>query len=579
VTLDSIELEVIKAGLEETALTMENQLFHSGYSPILRESFDGSAAITNRDGGVVVATGIPVHLFSYYYSVQAVLKRAGDRMKPGDSYLLNDPYLGGNLHVSDTAIVTPYFYDDKLAGFCTSMAHKPDVGGIAVGSSSPLAREIYHEGIMFPGVLYWTDEGPSPDIEAMIRSNTRSADEVLGDLRAQVGCTRVGCLRLTELFDRYGFETMVQAFESLPALSESRLRRKLSALPDGTGEGEAQLDNDGVDLTTPVSVRVKVTKRGDAITIDFSGTDVNTTGPVNLRPQASRVGAAIALISLLDPSIPINDGARQVIEFVDPPGLVTHAEKPRPINSYYPTLHLVYCATQLALANLAPEIAIASTGLGIGGVMFGYDHKRNGAPGIQYEVMTTSLGGTPAFDGAFAVMPLAQITPMQPVEILETEYPIEVVRFEPVPDSAGPGRFRGGMGCVREYRLLDNAVFTLRMGQFAHGSWGVAGGQGGGLANAIVNEGDNDEVALPPLHTRHLKAGDRVSVHLSGGGGCGSPFERQPDQVAADVANGLVSPTAAREAYGVVLDAGTGDVDHDATVALRAARGAQPAKA
>ena len=200
--LDAIELEVIASRLEEAALTMENQLFHSGYSPILRESADGSASIVNRNGGVVVATGLPIHLFPYYYTVQAVIKQQGERMRPGDSYLINDPYLGGNLHVPDTAIVTPFFHGGELVAFCASIAHKPDLGGLVIGSSSAAAREIYHEGILFPGVRYWTADGPNPDFEAMLRSNTRSPDEAIGDLRAQVGCTRIGCSRLQELFDR-----------------------------------------------------------------------------------------------------------------------------------------------------------------------------------------------------------------------------------------------------------------------------------------------------------------------------------------------------------------------------------------
>jgi N-methylhydantoinase B len=568
--LDAIELEVIKSSLEEAALTMENQLFHSGYSPILRESFDGSAAIVGRDGGVVVGVGMPIHLFPYYLSVQAVLAAHGDTMQPGDSFLLNDPYLGGSLHVPDTAIVTPFFYDGRLAGFCTSMAHKPDVGGLVVGSSSPNAREIYHEGLMFPGVRYWTKDGPNPDFEAMLRSNTRSAEEVIGDLRSQVGCTRVGCGRLTELFDRYGADTMTAAFEELIHASERRIRHKLSSLADGSAEASAMLDHDGVEVDRPLKISVKVIKAGDSITIDFSGSDPNTSGPINIRPQASETAAALALISMLDPDIPINDSCRRVITFVNPPGRLTNAVKPRPINNYYPTLHLVFCVTQTALAQLAPEKAVAPAGLGVGGLLFGYPRKRNGNPGVQYELMVPSLGGTSDSDGAFVVMPVAQITPSQPVEILETEYPIEVTRFEPLIDSAGAGRHRGGSGYVREYRLLDDAVCTLRMGQFANGSWGVIGGEAPNRARCISDPGGDREEALPILAVRHFKAGDVIRIELAGGGGYGPPSQRSPQLVLADVRDGLVSIEAAQSQYGVVIDAATMAVDLQQTAALRA---------
>jgi N-methylhydantoinase B len=548
--LDSIELEIIKSALEEAALTMENQLFHSGYSPILRESFDGSTAILDRDGGVVIGMGIPIHLFPYFLTARAVIAAHGGTMQPGDSFLLNDPYLGGNLHVPDTCIVTPFFFEDTLAGFCTSMAHKPDIGGLVVGSSSPNAREIYHEGVMFPGVRYWSKDGPSADFEAMLRSNTRSADEVIGDLRSQVGCTRVGCGRLKELFERYGKDTMIAAFEGLIQASEKRLRQRLAMLPDGVGEAEARLDHDGVDVDRPIAIRVKVTKQGDRITIDLSGSDPHTIGPINLRPQASETAAAIALISMLDPEIPINDACRRVIEFINPPGRITNAVKPRPINNYYPSLHLTYCVTQSALAQIAPDRAVAPSGLGVGSLLLGYQRKRSGKPGIQYELMVPSLGGTPDADGAFLVMPVAQITPSQPVEILESEYPVLVERFEPVIDSAGAGRMRGGPGWIRSYRLLDEAVCTTRMGQFANGGWGVVGGEAPSRARCVLNEGTDREESLPILATRQLKAGDTVTVEMAGGGGYGNPRERQAALVAKDVRDGLVSPEAARSRYG-----------------------------
>jgi N-methylhydantoinase B len=404
----------------------------------------------------------------------------------------------------------------------------------------------------------------------MLRSNTRSADEVIGDLRSQVGCTRVGCGRLAELFDRYGGELMTAAFEELIQASERRIRQKLSDLPDGTVEATAMLDHDGVDVDHPLAIRVKVIKTGDSITIDFSDSDANTTGPVNIRPQASETAAALALISMLDPDIPINDSCRRVINFINPPGRITNAVKPRPINNYYPTLHLVFCTTQTALAKLAPAKAVAPAGLGVGGLLFGYPRKRNGKPGVQYELMVPSLGGTPDSDGAFVVMPVAQITPSQPVEILETEYPIQVTRFEPLVDSAGPGRYRGGPGYVREYRLLDDAVCTLRMGQFANGSWGVVGGGAPNRARCILNAGTDREEALPILATRHLKAGDTLRIELAGGGGYGPPTERLPQRVLRDVRDGLVSAANAKTAYGVVIDGATLEVDVGETSKTRA---------
>lgn len=570
-TTDPIELEVIKSRLEEAALTMENQLFHSGYSPILRESGDGSACILDRNGGAVIGTGAPVHLFPYYRTVTAIIETQSKRLRPGQSYLLNDPYVGGIPHVPDTAVITPFFYKGELSGFCASIAHKPDMGGMVIGSSSANAREIYHEGLLFPGVLYWTEDGPSGDIDALLRANTRSPDETIGDLRAQVGCTRIGCARLTELFDQYGAETMTEALEALIRASANRVRQKLAAIPDGTAEAEARLDHDAVSLDRPVAIRAKVTKTGERIVIDYSGSDPNTAGPINNRPQSAETAGALALLAMLDPDIPINDGVRRVIEFVNPPGRITHASRPRPVNNYFPTLHLTYCVTQAALAQLIPEKAIAPAGLGVGVIALGYAQPQHGKPSVQYELTASSLGGSPAADGTFLVVPTSHISPSQPVEVVESEYPVEITRFEPIVDSAGAGRFRGGPGYRREYRLLDDATMTLRMGHFRFGAWGVAGGAEPRPARCIVNAGTDKEEIVPVIATRPLKAGDAVAIETSGGGGYGSPLERAPARVARDVRDGIVSVAAAESIYGVVLDPADFAVDETATTALRAA--------
>jgi len=548
--LDPIELQVIYSRLQEAGATMENQLFHSGYSPILRESFDGSAAVLTRDGGVVSGTGAPIHLFPYFYIARAVMTRWGDRLSPGDSFLVNDPYLSGNFHVPDTAIVTPFFHEGQLVAFCASIAHKPDLGGIVPGSSGASAREIYHEGLLFPAVRYWSAAGVAEDIEAMIHRNSRSPKDVVGDLRAQVGCTRVGCSRLEELFADYGAAQMTEAFEALITGTEGRVREGLAAWPDGEAEAEAWLDNDGVDLDKPIRMAVRVEKRGDRITFDYSASDPQTRGPVNLRPQSAETAAALALISFIDASIPLNDGCRRAIDFVNPEGRITHASHPRPINNYYPSMHLLYCCVQKALANFAPQKAVAPAGLGVGGCLIAYARSRAGKLGVQYELMTPSLGGTPRGDGSFAVLPMSQITPSQPIEILESEYPVEVIGFEPLTDSAGAGRHRGGSGYARTYRVLEDASFSVRMAQFKNGSWGVVGGDAPNRARCVLNPGTPQEEQLPPLATRDLKAGDVIRMELAGGGGFGDPRERDPDLVAADVRDGLVSPQAARAVYG-----------------------------
>jgi len=257
-----------------------------------------------------------------------------------------------------------------------------------------------------------------------------------------------------------------------------------------------------------------------------------------------------------------------VIEFINPPGRITHAVKPRPINNYFPSPHLVYCVTQKALAQLAPGRAVAPAGLGVGGFAIGFQKTRNGKPGALYELMVTSLGGTTEGDGTFLTMAVSQITPTQPIEIIESEYPVEVLRFEPLCDSAGAGRNRGGPGYLRQYRLLEDAVVTVRMGHFANGGWGIVGGAAPNLTGAVFNAGTEREEKLPIMVTRPLKAGDTVSLTLAGG--YGAPAERAAQRVASDVRDGLVSVDAARERYRVAIDQAQLTLDEAATRRLRA---------
>ncbi|MCL5076569.1 MAG: hydantoinase B/oxoprolinase family protein [Actinobacteria bacterium] len=567
--MDPITLEVLGYRMGEVVHTMEHLLFHSGYSPILRESYDGSATILDRNGYVVAGSGAPYHLFPYYYTAQYIIDRFKGEISPGDSFMANDPYHSGNSHVPDMAVVTPVFFDGEIIAYTACIAHKPDLGGLVPGSSSAGAREIFHEGVLFPGVRIWSNDGINRDVEAILRQNSRTPDEVAGDVRAQVGCTQVGAQRIVSLCQEYSAEEICQAFEEWIVISQRRLGDELEKIPDGVGVGTAYLDNDSVDLDRPVKIEVKVTKSGSRISLDFSGSNEIVTGPVNIRPQSTEAGATLVLIGLLDPKIPINDGIRRAVEFINPPGRVTHAVFPAPVNNYYPTMHLVYCSVLKAMDQLTGRV-VAPAALGIGGNTIGYVKARNGLPAVQYELQNTSLGGTPSNDGAFGAMAMNQVTPSTSLEILETEYPMRVTRFEPLVDSAGPGEFRGGVGYVREYELLSAAKLSIRMGQFKFGGWGVNGGKGPKTtAKAVLNDGSDTEELLPPLQTRDLPSGTRFAIKMSGGGGYGNPYKRDPQRVLLDVTNGYVSVEAAVEDYGVAINRDSMTVDDEKTLELR----------
>ena len=552
--LDGITLEIIGQRISETVATMEVLLFHSGYSTILRESNDGSATVLDRDGHVVMGSGSPTHSTAYYYTLQGLLARyPWEKMRPGDAFVLNDPYIGGMHHVPDLAVVTPVFCEGKPLGFCAAIAHKSDVGGIVPGSSGASSREIFHDGLLIPGIRYYDAAGPIDDAVQMVTRNSRTPELVAGDIRAQIGATRMGETRLHELVAQYGFDAITEAMERLQDISFDRVGDALESWPDGASEGEAFLDSDGVDTERRVRIHARVEKRGRSITIDFSQSDPQVIGPVNIRPQSVEAAGLVALLGYLDPEIPMNGGTQRAVTFVHGTARVTHAEFPAPVNNYMPTLHLALTATQKALLAFDHPRRSAPDGFGVGAMTIGYrgTGSGNGKRPVQYELIGPSLGASNRNDGAMGAQPVIHTTPSAPIEILETEFPVRLVRCEPWRDSGGAGEFRGGLGLVREYELLDDAIFTLRLGGFRSGSWGVDGGLPGARGRALRNPGTPQEESFPSLYTTELRKGDVLRIEMAGGSGYGDPKKRDRALVRQDVDNGYVSAEAAAELYGL----------------------------
>ena len=554
--VDPITTEVVGSRLREIASSMEYALYHSGYSPILRESKDGTAGVTDPDGRVVmIGGGLQYHLLAYEQAVHSVKERySSKRMRPGDSFVVNDPYLAGNAHAPDMVAITPAFHDGVLVGFGVSIAHKADIGGIVPGSSGAAAREIFHDGLLLPAVRFQSNDGIEEIVEAIIRNNSRVPDMVLGDLRAQVGCTRIGAERLVQLCNEYGREVVQRSIQHLLTATETRLQREIEQWEDASATAEGFLDYDGAVKDRPVRIHVHATKKGSRIEIDFSGCHPQTIGPVNLTTKTACSAALIALVATADPTIPINSGLTGVVDFKIPEGLVVSPKRPATVNHYFPTAHVLYNCVLAALGKLNPARAVAPSGLGCGGVSIGYRKARSNKPTVLYELMVTSLGGTSQHDGGAMVNAINNFTPGAPVEIIESEYPIRVRRFDIWRDSAGAGRYRGGIGYVRELEVLEDGVLTVRSSNHRFTAWGLNGGFSPKASRMILNPQSANREELEPITTRQLMSGDILSYQRSGGGGYGPPQERARDAVIDDVRNGYVSAECARVIYGCQLD-------------------------
>lgn len=569
--VDPITVEVVSSRIREIAATMEHALYHSGYSTILRESKDGTAGLTDAGGRVViVGGGLQYHSLPYERAVRGVLASyPPETLREGESFIANDPYLVGNPHVPDFVAVTPAFADGKLIGFGVSIAHKSDLGGLVPGSSSAGAREIYHEGLLIPPVRYRTPQGISDVVEAIIAANSRTPDVVLGDLRGQVGSTRIGAQRLTALCAEYGTGVVTAVFAEILNLTGRRLRREISVWPDGAAEAEALLDHDGVTLDRPIRIHVRVLKRGERLTLDFAGSAPQARGPVNANATTVESCALLAVLALIDPTIPMNSGVRDAVDVNLPPGLVVSPQHPAPMNNYVPTCQIAYSCVLSALGKINPVRAVAPAGFGGSSVAIGYRMARSGKPSVQYELMTTSLGGTRTGDGAQIVMGMTHVTPSTPIEVLESEFPIVVRAYDLWIDSAGPGQNRGGHGYVREYEFLDDCIFTVRGSNERFGAAGVDGGAGPKLSYTTLERGGSAAERIGILETHQLAAGAILRIAKCGGAGLGSPLERPVASVVADVRDGYVSLTGAAEDYGVVLEPVTLEVNVDATAVRR----------
>ena len=550
--VDPITTEVVGSRLREAAATMEHALYHSGYSPILRESKDGTAGLTDPAGRVVMlGGGLKYHFTAYEGAVRAVLARfSAETLREGDSFVSNDPYKSGSPHASDYSAVTPAFHEGVLVGFGVSLAHKSDIGGIVPGSAGANAREIYHDGVVLPSVRFQTADGPVEDVAAIIANNSRVAEIVLGDLRAQVGATRIGAGKLAALCDEYGRAAVRSTMNSLVALTARRLADEFAGWDDGEASAEGFIDYDPTTAEQPARVFVRATKTGCQLTLDFTGSAPQSAGPVNLVSGTARAVSLLAVIAASDPTIPVNSGASQAVEFVFPEASIVSPVHPATVNLYFPPAHMVYNLVLSALSQLNPVRGVAPSGLCAGAVSIGYARARTGKPAVLYELLNTSLGGTSVHDGAAIVQPMNHFTPGAPVEIFENEYPLRVRAFELLPDSAGPGRFRGGVGYAREFELLEDAVLTVRSSNHAHTPGGVAGGGAPAAPRVILNPGRTDSVQLGPLETRPLRSGDVIRFERGGGAGYGDPRERDRAAVEADVRNGYVTPEAAEVVYG-----------------------------
>jgi len=577
--LDPFSGEIISESLRAAAEEMFLVLGRTSQSPIIYEVLDCACGLTSPQGDLVAeAEGIPGFIGCLSFGVRSILDKFGPtHIRPGDVFITNDPYGGGGTHLSDVTLVAPVFFDDRLVAFVANKAHWAEVGGMAAGSWTTDATEIFQEGLQFPALHIYRAGQPIPALIDLIRANVRLPDMTLGDLYAGVASLRAGERGVLELCRKYGPDALLETMATLLARGRQIAWQRLERLPPGVYFAEDWIDDDGVSAT-PLRVRVRVTIDADGFTADFTGAPPQTAGPIN----TTRTGLAVAcreiFKAIVAPDEPNNEGLFDPLHVVCAPGTIFCAERPAPVSTYWESGAYVSELIWKALYPVASDRLPVGHSLSIcGTIISGIDAERGRF--VMVEPQAGGWGATADRDGESGLVVAGDgETYMLPVEACEQRFPLLVEQYRFNTEPAGWGRFRGGFGLVRDYRVLAERVdLTATFGRHRFRPWGYAGGAEGS-ENAIEifrTDQRKPEIRCGKLARFELRRGDLARLITGVGGGYGDPLTRDPERVLADVRNDFIGPYQAEAYYGVVLTPDGTAVDVAATRAERQARGAR----
>jgi N-methylhydantoinase B len=566
-SVDPITAELIRNGLQSVVDEMALTLVRTAYSANLKSAMDLSSAICDRFGRLIAqGLTLPLHLGSIPDAMHALLDRFDGSFRPGDAFVLNDPYEGGT-HLPDFFVFQPVFQGDELFAFAVTVAHHTDVGGRVAGGNGWDSTEIYQEGLRIPCVRLCTGGHLNADFLHLLSANVRIPTKVLGDLRAQLAACHIGERGLLELEARYGAGLLQAAFEDVLRYTEHMARSVIESLPDGRYEFADYLDDDGIE-PQPIRFEVAVTVRASELDVDFSGSSPQVKGAINCVLSFTRSSVYACVRCLLPPSLPNNEGYMRVINVIAPAGTIVNPLPPAPVAARGLTGYRIANAVMGALAQVAPNRVPAcesggDTGISLGG----YDAQRRAF--VFLEFLVCSWGGRPFADGIDGIASMVVNFSNYPAEVIEREYPLRIEEYGFLPDSGGPGMFRGGLALVRRYRFLEEAgTFQIRSDRGRFAAYGLAGGGPGRRSRNVLNPGPGERI-LPGKTTLQVGYGDVLLHELAGAGGWGDPLGRDPERVLADIREEKVSPEHASAAYGVVLDASGARIAEEETAELR----------
>jgi N-methylhydantoinase B len=563
---DPIAEELFRNAIVAIGDEMVLTIYRTAYSGVLKNIMDYSAAICDAKGRLVAqGLSLPGHLCSIPVALAACLRHFGHDVADGDVIAVNDPYDGG-MHLPDIFLFRPVFAGGRPIAWAATICHHTDVGGRVPGSNASDSTEIYAEGLRIPPLKLLERGRWNTTLVRMIERNVRVPVRVMGDLRAQLAACEIAIRGLSDLVARHGADGVTALMNATMDHSERLTRHCLAELPDGEATFTDWIDDDQIDAGKPIPLVCTITKRGEHMRFDWTGSSPQVKGAINNTWSYTAAASFTAAKTILSVNMPNNDGVFRCIEVVAPPGSITNALPPAACAARGLTGFRCVDAAFGALARLYPgRVFAASDGGNTGITIGGYDAERR--PFIYVDFISGGWGGRPWSDGLEGNTGIFANMASFSIEVIEQENPLEVLDYEYVPDSGGPGKFRGGMALRRTWRMLEGeGILQVRSDRRVHRPYGLeGGGPGTPSRNTLVGERDLDAKI-----TMTLRRGQVYRHEMPGAGGWGSPLERDLALVAKDLRDGLVTIEAAVRDYGVVAHGDPPVIDEPATVELRA---------
>jgi N-methylhydantoinase B/oxoprolinase/acetone carboxylase alpha subunit len=560
--IDSVTLSVINNAFVTICREMGTAMMRTSYSPIFNEGLDFSCMIFNRQGDLMgQAEFCPTMLGSCQYAMKWTIEELGlESFHPGDVVIHNDPYRG-QCHMPEHLVVKPVFWKSQLWGFVGNIAHVGEIGGMAPGSFAADATEVYQEGLRLPPVKIVERGEYNRDVWKIILSNHRTPDTTWGDYHAMIGSLTIAERRLHDLLARYGAPFLDEAAGALLDYSERFMRAEIREIPNGTYWAEDCMEDDGV-TSRPYYMRLKLVVRDDEVIADWTHSDPQARGPINATFVVTAAATYSGLLHVISDDIPLNSGCYRPIHLVTRPGTMVNVKHPGPsVGGNTETHPHIQNVVLRALAQAVPERVSAAEGATSCNFLFGGVHPETGIYYTNYHIEGSGWGGTAEHDGNDVQCPENGNCRNTPVEILETKYPFVCLAYQMRPDSGGPGQYRGGLASSRVLRVTAPEITVSALfDRTKTRAWGLFGGLEGTSGGIYIKKkGDTTfrrfseafgTVSDSKFTRMTVREGDEIMLNSAGGGGYGDPCRRPRDLVARDLAQGLISPRAARTYYG-----------------------------